>query len=121
MTRQISVCKKSTCLGKLRCVFLILKEDSKKKYTEKLKTIMMGKADYMEEQLKKVHVSEVRRYWRSRNEKRKKRLYGPSLFLSKLQKDVHSIVNPQLRRFKVDPLAPHTEGKEGEGVGTLHQ
>lgn len=61
MTRQISAWKKSTCLGKLRCVFLILKEDLKKKYTEKLKRIMMGKADYMEGQLKKMHVSEVRR------------------------------------------------------------
>lgn len=99
-TRQISVWKNSTCLGKLRCMFLILKEDLKKKYTEKLKTIMMGKVDYMKRQLKKVHVSEVRIYWRSRKEKRKKRLYGP-FFLSKLQKDVHSIMNPQFRRFEV--------------------
>lgn len=68
------------CLGKLRCMLLILEEDLEKKYSEKLKRIIMGKVHYMKGQLKKVYVSGLRRYWRSRKEKRKKRIYGAFFF-----------------------------------------
>jgi len=71
MTREISGWKNSTCLGKLRCMFLILKEDLEKKHTEKLERKMMANVLYVKGQLQKAYESGLRRYWRIRKKNKK--------------------------------------------------
>lgn len=72
MSVEISAWKKSTCSGKLRCKFLILKEDLDKKHIEKLEIKIMKKVIYVKRQLRKARVPGLRRYWRTRKEKTEK-------------------------------------------------